>query len=168
MRQNYERKQTYTIKEVLSKQIDPLGNYKSKENEVEFDGDLIKMDSHRYWVFKKKGTKCVSCGLKATFFAKECSRGKNNKYKSYHFNLYGINKNDEEILFTKDHIKPKSKGGIDHLDNYNTMCETCNSNKGDREYDAQINYASGTSSKRKKFIRKGIITIRGCYNFFLR
>ena len=27
---------------------------------------------------------------------------------------------------TKDHIVPKSKGGADHLDNLETMCDQCN------------------------------------------
>lgn len=31
---------------------------------------------------------------------------------------------------TKDHIIPKSKGGIDDLSNYQTMCERCNKEKG--------------------------------------
>ena len=29
-----------------------------------------------------------------------------------------------------DHIIPKSKGGKDHIDNYQLMCEECNSKKG--------------------------------------
>lgn len=122
----YERKGIYTIDEVLSKQINPLGG-KRKENKVEFDGDLISMDSHRYWLFKNKGVMCVSCKIKGAYFAKERSGG----VQSYHFNLYGLDEHGEEIMITKDHIIPKSKGGKDHLDNYDTMCYKCNLKKGD-------------------------------------
>ena len=31
---------------------------------------------------------------------------------------------------TKDHTMPKSKGGADHLDNLETMCDQCNHKKG--------------------------------------
>ena len=31
---------------------------------------------------------------------------------------------------TKDHILPKSKGGKDEIDNYQTMCIRCNKAKG--------------------------------------
>ena len=124
--QKYHRKQIYTIDEVLSKQINPRGNKKLKENRIVFDGDLVRMDSHRYWLFTNKGCVCVACGVKGKFFAKE----RVLETENYHFNLYGINKNGEEILFTKDHIVPKSKGGKDRLDNYNTMCSKCNCEKG--------------------------------------
>jgi len=35
----------------------------------------------------------------------------------YHFNLYGYDTEGNEVLLTKDHILPKSKGGTDHLSN---------------------------------------------------
>ena len=36
----------------------------------------------------------------------------------------------QEVLFTKDHIVPKSKGGGNQMHNYQTMCTTCNIEKG--------------------------------------
>ncbi len=65
---------------------------------------------------------------KAQYFAKERFPGD----IKWHFNLYGINENNEEILFTKDHIIPKSKGGGEHIDNFQTMCCKCNSKKGNK------------------------------------
>jgi 5-methylcytosine-specific restriction endonuclease McrA len=128
---NYERKAIYTVGEVLSKQIDPTGNIsfkdKSKDKLVEFDGDMISMVSHRYWLFKHKGCKCVKCGLEGVYFAKE----KDRNAKRYHFNLYGL-RNGVEVMITKDHIIPKSKGGKHHLSNYQTMCYDCNHEKGDK------------------------------------
>ena len=43
-----------------------------------------------------------------------------------------IDDNGEEILMTKDHILPRSKGGIDDISNYQTMCKLCNEAKGNK------------------------------------
>lgn len=122
----YYVKSTHGIEEVLSKQITPTGG-KRKENKVIIDGDSIYMDSHRYWVFKEKGCNCVICGAKGLFFRKETT---NKEGIHFHFNLYAINKKGEEVLMTKDHIIPKSKGGANHINNYQLMCQTCNVKKG--------------------------------------
>jgi len=49
--------------------------------------------------------------------------------QSPHFNLYG-EENGRLVLMTKDHILAKSQGGQDELNNYATMCSTCNNLKG--------------------------------------
>lgn len=92
---------------------------------VEFDGYPVKTFSQRYSVFRKNH-KCVVCGLEATHYRLERQIGA----KNYHFNLYGM-KDGEEVLFTKDHILPASKGGKNHIDNYQTMCQFCNQEKAD-------------------------------------
>lgn len=119
------RKSTYTVEEtfeILGEDIfNPEDRYKK-----EFDGDMIKANSQRYQLFKTKSCTCVRCGITGTFFAKE----KRINDKSYHLNLYGYDKNGNEVLMTKDHILPKSKGGEDILDNYQPMCEKCNTEKG--------------------------------------
>lgn len=126
MQKFYIRKETYSIEDVLSK-IVPT-NTKDRDSKVDFDGDLIKMNSQRYELFKEKGIKCVSCGIKGRYFAKE----KDTNAKSYHFNLYAINENMKDVLMTKDHIIPKSKGGANHISNYQTMCCNCNFKKRDK------------------------------------
>ena len=118
-KKSYIRKETYSIEEVLPF----IGKHKK-----DYDGDLIKMDSQRYELFSKKGCKCVVCGLEGKYFAKERDR----KCQTYHFNLYGINEQGEEIMLTKDHIIPKSKGGANHISNYQTMCIVCNYAKGNK------------------------------------
>lgn len=45
-----------------------------------------------------------------------------------------------------DHVKPKSKGGTDALDNYQTLCVSCNSKKGDQEIDYRMEGSSEVSS----------------------
>lgn len=77
----------------------------------------------------KSGIHCKACGLKATHFAVEGFKG--SLLPSEHVNLYGI-KDGEEVLFTQDHVLPKSRGGKDNLNNSQVMCQPCNSRKGSR------------------------------------
>jgi hypothetical protein len=53
----------------------------------------------------------------------------NSNPEKYHLNMYGIDANGEEVLFTVDHIVPESKGGKRHLNNLQTMCYPCNQRK---------------------------------------
>ena len=90
----------------------------------------VKMGSHRYQLFALKGTDCVKCGIKGKFFALEqCACDKSLKF---HFNLYGIDKNGYEVMITKDHIIPRSKGGKNTLANYQPLCINCNQRKADK------------------------------------
>jgi len=121
----YERKELYSPEEVLSK-LD-------KDRHV-FDGDEIKMQSLRYHVFSRS-LSCSGCGLLGTYFAKERQvtwKGDVLNSGRFHFNLYGVTPDGLEILFTKDHILPSSKGGTDSLSNLQTMCLTCNLAKADK------------------------------------
>ena len=117
---NYIRyNKAYSIEEVLSQ-------YGSRN--ANFDGDIIDMTSQRYANFKFNGTVCKCCGIEGKYFYKE----RRANEQSYHFNLYGIDKNGNEALMTKDHILAKSKGGKDEIDNYQCLCEKCNGKKGAR------------------------------------
>jgi 5-methylcytosine-specific restriction endonuclease McrA len=122
------RKSTHSIEEVLSK-VNYLEK-KSKQGKENMFGDMMHMNSLRYHTFIKSGIKCVCCGIKGNFFAKE--RDKGSKLEIYHFNLYAINNFGKEVLMTKDHVIPKYYGGQDSVDNLQTMCEHCNKLKGNR------------------------------------
>ena len=113
----------YSVDEVLQH---VKKRYGMKPQLKEFDGDDIKMNSLRLRTFKEKGCVCTICGLEGTFFLKVKNPGDNR----WHFNLYGM-KDGEKVLITKDHIMPRSKGGKDCLSNMQTMCQHCNSAKGD-------------------------------------
>ena len=90
----------------------------------------VTMGSHRYQLFALKGTNCVKCGIKGKFFALE--QGVTNNNLKFHFNLYGIDDDGNDIMITKDHIIPRSKGGRNVLDNYQPLCYNCNQHKADK------------------------------------
>ena len=98
---------------------------------VSFDKDLMKMGSDRYKTFKFKGSHCVKCNINGVFYAKERFK-RQSKIESFHFNLYAIDKDEVEVLMAKDHIIPKSKGGLDCLYNYQPMYTVCNRLKGNK------------------------------------
>lgn len=91
----------------------------------------ISIDSQRYILFGKNRC-CIKCGLKGVMYALE--QDVNEKSNAWHFNLYGF-RDGQEVIMTKDHIKPKSKGGKDNMSNYQTMCIDCNEEKGNKEGD---------------------------------
>lgn len=90
----------------------------------------VSMGSHRYQLFAAKGVKCVKCGTVGTYFALE--RGVNNNPDRFHFNLYGRDRAGYEIMITKDHVIPRSKGGRNKPTNYQPMCYKCNIKKSNR------------------------------------
>jgi len=59
----------------------------------------------RWQVFKRDDWKCVACGRSA----------------------------EDNIILHIDHIIPRSKGGKDEMDNYQTLCETCNIGKSNKD-----------------------------------
>lgn len=92
-----------------------------------FYGYPVHTHSLRYETFKR-GLSCVSCGIKGRYFVLE----KGHKdHLHYHFNLIGCN-DVYDVLMTKDHRYPKSKGGKDNIENLDTMCQFCNEEKKDK------------------------------------
>jgi 5-methylcytosine-specific restriction endonuclease McrA len=125
------RKSTHPVDDVLSTyeevMVDGEADHSTKTVKS-YEGDDIKFSSHRLWTFYEFGVACCRCGRHGEFFAKE----KNHDGEArYHLNLYAVDDSGEEVLMTKDHITPTSKGGADHISNYQTMCSPCNHDKGD-------------------------------------
>jgi 5-methylcytosine-specific restriction endonuclease McrA len=115
----YLRRSIHTIEEVLNM----VGNG------IVYEADhCYNTNSDRLILFRDKGITCVSCGIVGVFFAKEKDRKDHNE--RYHFNLYAYNSNGNIVLMTKDHIRPKSRGGKDCQENYQPMCAKCNREKG--------------------------------------
>lgn len=88
----------------------------------------ININSLRLQCFKKS-RRCIKCGLEGTIISVDTFTSKSDR-DSTHFNLYAIFEGKTRLM-TKDHIIPKSKGGANHLDNLQTMCDQCNHRKGD-------------------------------------
>lgn len=123
-----ERKSIHSIKEIRELTKDVLFEKYKQNAKVKLDGDLIKGNSQRLQTFFTRGMKCACCGIEGKYFAKE----KDCNAVSYHLNLYAIDDNGKEVLMTKDHIIPRSKGGKNCIGNYQTMCVYCNMEKGNK------------------------------------
>ena len=100
--------------------------YNKKQSKIEIEGYKVKTKDDRYLNFITNGFRCAKCGIKGKYVKLECNSRLGN-----HFNVYGIDKEGNEILLTKDHIYPKSKGGLNNIKNYQVLCERCNHNKSD-------------------------------------
>lgn len=137
---NIDRKELYSVDYVLS-------IIASGVEYITLDGDIIRLTSKKYKMFLEKGVECVSCDLVGMFFAKERDIiDKRNIDQDYYLRLYGINGDGEEILITKDHIHPKSRGGPDIVENLQTMCIKCNHGKGNKFGDEDEQYIDGRSN----------------------
>lgn len=90
----------------------------------------IRTNSDRYILFKTKGLTCVNCGKTANKAYVEITQENLRLGTTAHINFYYVDQSGNRLLFTKDHIIPKSKGGKDCQENYQTMCQICNSMKG--------------------------------------
>lgn len=89
------------------------------------DGNSFKRVSQRLMLFRDNCF-CVDCGIEGTVFLLQ----KRFRDDSPHMNLYAVDGSGKLILMTKDHVLPKSRGGRDVMENYQTMCQICNTRKG--------------------------------------
>lgn len=121
-----ERKEIYSIDFIRNITNGVLFADDKNDSLINIDGDMIKGNSQRYQTFFTKGCRCVKCGIEGRYFAKE----KHKNASRYHLNLYAIDNDGNEVLMTKDHIIPRSKGGHNSIENYQTMCKMCNEVKG--------------------------------------
>ena len=63
------------------------------------------MPALRWQVFQRDNWRCLSCGRTS----------------------------EDGIILHIDHIIPRSKGGQDHIDNYQTLCDICNIGKSNKD-----------------------------------
>jgi hypothetical protein len=110
----------------IQKVFDLIGQENSK---LEVDGKQykIRLTSSRFKTFKES-LSCASCGLTATkAFIEKCPQDVSPLVNFY------AEEDGKLVLFTRDHIHPKSKGGKNIYSNYQTMCSTCNNLKGNSD-----------------------------------
>ena len=110
--------------------------------EITVDGYPVYGRSLRYSLFYQKGCDCVKCGRKGSYFKLEESDNPERR----HFNLY----TEDNILMTKDHIKPKIAGGKDIIENLQPMCSICNGEKSG-EYPGVVKLTHVKSGKIRYF-----------------
>jgi len=116
---NYWRFSVHTVKEIL-------GHIASGQEQAWLNGFPVGLTSVRLRTYLK-GTECVHCGLRASFFAVEVNTG------SPHLNLYGLNDRGHAVMMTSDHIVPKSRGGDKNdVANRQCLCTKCNGKKSNR------------------------------------
>lgn len=133
-----ERIKTFSIEEVEAMVKEDVTSCSCKkdckdaEHSIHVEGHDVYTTSLRYKTFIEKGYTCVCCGRVGAYYALEKSKG--NNQKRAHFNLYS----NDDVLMTKDHILPRSKGGADCIENMQTMCTDCNSAKGNAVPDGHV------------------------------
>lgn len=123
----YERYAAIPLEEGLALLREAFAN---RLRRCDIEGQSVNTHSLRLRTFAMKGGTCMHCGLKATHFALE--RMVRAVHPRYHLNLWGIDANGDEVLFTHDHIVPRSRGGLDVLENAQPMCGPCNWRKKNR------------------------------------
>lgn len=91
--------------------------------------------SLRLKTFLDKGVHCEypDCNLKASFFAVEKSDSGHHEYGRFHLNLYAVHPQGHEVMWTHDHIKARSLGGRDSIENCQPMCQKHNEKKARKE-----------------------------------
>jgi hypothetical protein len=140
------------VKEIFQKE--EIFPYINSDKEFIYEEKTIGTTSIRLKTFSKS-CKCIECGLEGTFFKLESSA----KDDTPHFNLYGISEFGNDVLFTKDHIIPKSVGGADSIENMQTMCAVCNNKKGNSYTEDHLK-----NGKFRKGITKPIENIKAFKN----
>ena len=91
-------------------------------------GEILRPNSANMRLFKLRGVKCVSCGIEGKYFRGVVQQTDNR----YYLCLFAL-RDKKEVLMTKDHVLPKSRGGSNDLGNLQVMCVDCNNKKRDKK-----------------------------------
>lgn len=122
---HYDRLKTVAMDDVLPL-IGANMTAPVKGERVDVAGAMVHVTSLRLRTFFTKGTACLVCGLPAQYFAVERDTHKADTTSPYHLNLWGVNAEGAEVIFTHDHILARALGGGDVIDNTRTACGPCN------------------------------------------
>lgn len=149
-------KKAYSVQEVFSWIEDNSTSSGIRKRKVVMDGDMMSFGSLRYETFMQKGTICCKCGLVGDRFYKERNFVTEKSNGPYHFNLYGVDADGDEILITKDHIIAKSLGGTDTIDNLQPLCMVCNGLKANKTIEEWEVFDINTVIIEKTYIKDSI------------
>lgn len=81
---------------------------------------------------------CWNCGCAADRWIAD--KGQNDKIGVPVLNLYGTRSDGQLVLMNRDHIIPKSLGGIDNIANLRPACEICNGQRGNLITPAELDF----------------------------
>lgn len=87
-----------------------------------------KIKLRRALILLELGVECVDSGCELSGY--HFGLGEDNG-GGIHLDLYAYDHEGDLMMLTIDHIKPKSKGGKNHIKNYQTMCMLHNHEKSD-------------------------------------
>lgn len=134
--QEYDRHSTVDMSTVIEmiRAVMHSPNFRSTTKiKGEVNGTPVKLSSLRLQTFAAHGTTCAECGQEASFFAVERDLAQAARNGSFHINLYGIDSEGKDVLFTHDHVVARALGGKDRLENTRTCCYHCNNKKAGLE-----------------------------------
>lgn len=121
-----ERCKGYSVSRILHRA--EVAEGKGKDS-FSISGKIVRI-SMTLRTFMKYGVVCAKCGTKARYFTLYKDK------QHYFLQLFSCDEEGNEVLMTKDHIVPRSKGGANDIRNYQPMCAICNTKKGNRfEYE---------------------------------
>ena len=120
---HYARKGIYPIEQIF-KLMDETGHIQYDKRPTQ----KVRLNGKRMRLFRDHGTRCITCGIAGVYFAleRDCNASR------FHANLYAL-KDGKEIMMTRDHVIPRSKGGLDNIGNLQVMCIICNQKKSNKE-----------------------------------
>jgi hypothetical protein len=145
----YERIGVLSLEEVfphIEKHFYDFGKRKVQIREF-----YVNVQSLRLKTFFRSGVQCPCCTNKGSFFAVERSYG---SLGGYHINLYGVDAENNEVLFTHDHIIARGLGGEDNIGNSRTMCGPCNWEKGKLEGIIKKSFSSEETQEAQEQLKK--------------
>jgi hypothetical protein len=175
--QTYERIGTLTLEEGF-KLIAAEGR------STTINGVEVTTNSLRLRSFLQNGVKCAhpGCPFEGSYFAIEMTPpGRSaTANRKYHLNLWGVDHEDNQpVLMTVDHIIAKALGGLDELQNTQTMCCWHNWRKGSKEGTVALEKTrkqriesaplkfTYVGQKNTPHVRAVALTVRRTFNFFL-
>lgn len=132
----------YTVKEIM-----PLISESviKKRKLLKLPGGKRVRLSSTLKTFHHWGVICARCGVEGTVF-REVKHDKKT-----HLRLLGI-KDGNEVMMTRDHIIPHSKGGSNNFSNMQTMCCECNSEKQDEVQEELVENSEYSYKSIKDYI----------------